>query len=93
MASDELLATDAIWVEFAHFVSYHLASYPNPYPNPNPNPDPDPDPDRNPNPNPNPNPKLGGLFHKMCELYLFSVTDTGAWYQRRSCLSEEKLYT
>ena len=53
---------NAIWVEFAHFVSYHLACYPNPNLNPN----------LNSNLNPYSNPKLGGLFHKMCELYLFS---------------------
>ena len=43
-------------------------SNPNPYPNSNPNPNP------NHNPNPNSNPKLGMFFHKMCELYLFSIT-------------------
>ena len=52
--------TAAIWVEFAHFVSYHLACYPNPYPYPN--------------PNSNPNPNLGRRFYKMNELYLFSGT-------------------
>ena len=47
--------TEAIWVEFAHFVSYHLAWYPNP--------------NCNPYPNPYPYPKLGKcrLFHKMCD--------------------------
>ena len=50
----------AIWVEFAHFVSYHLACYPNPNPNPNPNSKPNPNPD----PNHNPNPKLGRFFQK-----------------------------
>ena len=37
---------NAMWVEFAHFVSHYLVCYPNP--------------------------NLGRLFHKMCELYLFS---------------------
>ena len=31
------LFNDAIWVEFAHFLSYHPACYPNPKPNPNSN--------------------------------------------------------
>ena len=30
--------SNAIWVEFAHFMSYHLADYLYPNPNPNPNP-------------------------------------------------------
>ena len=64
----------AIWVEFAHFVSYHLAYYPNPNPNPNSNPNHYPNPFPNPNPGPNPNPKLGVLFHKMCKLCLFSIS-------------------
>ena len=38
--------TTAIWVEFAHFVSWHPAYYPNPNSNPNSN--------QNPNPNPVP---------------------------------------
>ena len=42
-----------------YFVSYHLACW---YPTPNPN------------HNSNPDPKVGGLFHKMCELYPFSAT-------------------
>ena len=53
-------------IEFVHFVSYHLAYYPNPYSNPNPKPD----------PNPNPNPKLGGLFFfTKCgnSIYLASI--------------------
>ena len=61
----------AIWVEYAHFVSYHLACYPNPNPNPNSNLNP------NPNSNSNSNPKLGGLFHKMCKRYLFSLNMFG----------------
>ena len=64
--------SDAIGVEFARFVSYHLACYPNHNPNSNkPNPNPNP----NYNPYVNPNPKLGWLFHKMCKLYLFSNSD------------------
>ena len=58
-----------IGVEFAHFVPYHLACYPNPNSNPNHNPNSNP----YPNPNPNPNPKLGRLFLKMCKFYKFSV--------------------
>ena len=56
--------SNAIWVEFAHFVLYLLACYPKPNLN------------FNPNPNSNPNPKLGTLFHKMCELYLFSPSNS-----------------
>ena len=52
-------------MEFAHFVSYHIAGYTNPNFNANPNPNPN----ANPNPNSEPNPKLGKPFHKMCELY------------------------
>ena len=66
-------------------MSYHLACYPNPNPNPYPNPNPNSNSNSNPNPNPNsnsnsnsspnpnPNPKLGRLFNKICELYLFST--------------------
>ena len=76
--------TITIGVEFANFVSYHLACYPNPNPNPNSNfnPKPYPNPNLNPNSNPNSNsnsnPKLGRLFHKVCEL-LFSIT-TGIYF-------------
>ena len=54
--------TMAIGVEFAHFMSYHLACYPNPnhnpYPDPNSNPSHNLDSNHNPNSIPNPNPKL-----------------------------------
>ena len=64
----------AIGVEFTHFVSYHLACYPNPNRNPSPNTNPNPNHNPNHNSNSNPDSKLGRLFLKMCELYLFSVT-------------------
>ena len=51
-----------------------LVPNPNFYPNPNSNLNPSPNP--NPNSNHNPNIKLGKLYHKMCELYLFSDTYT-----------------
>ena len=70
--------SNAIWVELAHFVSWYLACYPNPNPNSNrnPNPYPNPNPNSNPNPYPNRNPKLVMLFHKMCELNLFSQSNS-----------------
>ena len=74
--------SNVLGVEFVHFMSYHLAGYPDPNPdpnsnpNPNPHPNPDPNPNPDPDPDPNPNPKLGRLFHKMFELYLFSNSNT-----------------
>ena len=59
--------SDAIWIEFAYFLSYHLSCYPSPNPTFDHNPNP------NSNSNSNPNPKPGKLFHKMCKLYLFSI--------------------
>ena len=66
--------TNAIWVKFAHFVSYHLACYPNPNPNSNPKSN------HNYNPKPNPNPKPG----------FFKPRPEGCmWLARKFCVARE----